>query len=329
MSIPLASRLTKTLCPRWGNSKRWGSLNQWTSLLRPRLGRSLLLLFTLALTSILAFGPTTTAQVPNERSLLWEISGKNLAKPSYLYGTIHLTCANQIQPSNTLRQKFNSTQQLYLELDMDDPNTSMALLNQMRLPQGKTLRSYLKPKDYNTVAQFFQENIGLPLENMHSLKPFFLISLLYPPLMACPIASWEDTLSKLAQARNIPLQGLETVQEQVAAIDRVPIAVQLQSLMMLVRNPGAARKEIQGLMALYRTQDITRMANMGNSDPATKRYDQALLGDRNRRWIPRMARIAKAKPTFFAVGAGHLGGKDGVIALLRRSGYRVRSIALK
>ena len=62
------------------------------------------------------------AQQPLEKTLLWQITGPGISKPSYLYGTIHLMCANEIKVSDTLRARFYSTQKLFLEVDLDDPS---------------------------------------------------------------------------------------------------------------------------------------------------------------------------------------------------------------
>ena len=55
-------------------------------------------------------------------------------------------------------------------------------------------------------------------------------------------------------------------------------------------------------------------------------YEDILLKNRNRNWIAPMSRLMREKPTLFAVGAGHLGGEVGVIALLRKAGFRVESL---
>ena len=55
-------------------------------------------------------------------------------------------------------------------------------------------------------------------------------------------------------------------------------------------------------------------------------YEDLLLVRRNRNWIPVMGEMMMAKPTFFAVGAGHLGGDEGVVALLREAGYTVKPL---
>jgi uncharacterized protein len=290
------------------------------------IGRSIGLVLSLGVGAI---GLPGQAQVPTERNLLWEITGKDLTNPSYLYGTIHIACANEVTPNAVLKQKFNSTQQLYLELDFDDPSLRSNLVGGMALPPGKNLRSYLKQKDYEVVSQFFEKSLGLPLDQLSTIKPLFLSSMAIPALHSCPIGSWETSLTELAQSQKLPIEGLETVQEQVALFDKIPLGAQVQSLLDMARNPAKTKQELRMLHEQYRSQDLGLMAGAFAREPVMKPYEAAFLGDRNRRWVPKMVRVAKGKPTFFAVGAGHLGGKDGVIALLRRSGYRVRAVPLK
>ena len=71
------------------------------------------------------------AQVPTEAALLWKIEGRDLPKPSYLYGTIHLICPGDFVLSDTLKGCFKETDRLTLEIDMDDPGLMMAMARSM------------------------------------------------------------------------------------------------------------------------------------------------------------------------------------------------------
>ncbi|MNY79236.1 TraB family protein [compost metagenome] len=62
------------------------------------------------------------------------------------------------------------------------------------------------------------------------------------------------------------------------------------------------------------------------SDFGMEGNEELMLFSRNKKWIPRMRKIMAVKPTFFAVGAAHLGGENGVIALLRKEGYKLRAV---
>ncbi|MBK6949221.1 MAG: TraB/GumN family protein [Haliscomenobacter sp.] len=72
---------------------------------------------------------------------------------------------------------------------------------------------------------------------------------------------------------------------------------------------------------MYKNQDIEGMQGMLGADKEIAAFENLLLVNRNRKWIPIMEKMMSEKPTFFAVGAGHLGGPQGVVQLLRDSGY--------
>jgi uncharacterized protein YbaP (TraB family) len=57
-----------------------------------------------------------------------------------------------------------------------------------------------------------------------------------------------------------------------------------------------------------------------------EKFDQQLLGDRNRRWMPRLDVLFQKEPTFVAVGAGHMCGNEGLLNLLRERGYAVTQL---
>ena len=96
-----------------------------------------------------------------------------------------------------------------------------------------------------------------------------------------------------------------------------------------VTNPGEIRKELADLLVVYKAGDIEELYKLIlNSTMEYGKYEEALLLERNRRWIPRIENIILEMPTFVAVGAGHLGGPEGVIALLRERGYTVQAVPL-
>jgi uncharacterized protein YbaP (TraB family) len=86
---------------------------------------------------------------------------------------------------------------------------------------------------------------------------------------------------------------------------------------------ATGESQLDGLLKLYKDQDISAMQQSIGAEEGMVEYEYILLQKRNENWIPVMARMMAEKPTLFAVGAGHLGGPQGVVALLRKSGYRV------
>ena len=89
------------------------------------------------------------------------------------------------------------------------------------------------------------------------------------------------------------------------------------------RFAGLAGRDLQRLALLLSVDAIQQLTT---KDPEFGKYDALMLQNRNQNWIPVMATEMKKAPTFFAVGAAHLGGINGVINLLRKRGYLVKPI---
>src|SRR4029077_13235033 len=103
-------------------------------------------------------------QTSLEKTLLWQITGPGISSPSYLYGTIHLMCPDDIIVSTELRAKFYSTKELFLELDMDDPAVLAKTMTQMNMKNDTTLRQLLSKQQYDSVSAYFKKITGMPLE---------------------------------------------------------------------------------------------------------------------------------------------------------------------
>lgn len=260
-------------------------------------------------------------------TLLWEISGKNLPQPSYVYGTIHLVCPADLLVSEPLKQAFGKSQQVVMELDMDSPTMMQEMQQDMLMKDGQNLQKLLSAPDYAAVGTYLQAKVGLPIDKVGAVKPFILSSMLYPALLGCAPASYEATFVKMAQEQKKEVLGLETVQEQLSLFDRIPYAEQGKMLADMVNQEAAAKQELQQMLTLYKAQNVEQLHTLTSASLFNfQQYEDLLLDSRNQHWIAGISQLATAKPTFFAVGAAHLGGPKGVLALLRQQGYQVRPI---
>lgn len=269
----------------------------------------------------------TAAPVPAAKSLLWEISGNKLAKPSYVFGTIHLLCADDLKVSPSVQQAVANTQQIALELDMDSPTMATEMRATLMLPAGQTLQGCLTKEEYAAVNEYFTTELKMPFAQMGSIKPFALTALLYPKMLGCAAGSYEMALVEIAKTKKMEVIGLETVADQMGLFDKIPCTKQAHMLSDMVTNRAEAQQEFRDVLKLYQAQDVEGVLKMSMASKfGMAEYEDLLLTDRNKRWIPLMAQQAAAKPTFFAVGAAHLGGPAGVLALLRQQGYQVKPI---
>ena len=262
-----------------------------------------------------------------EKSLLWKISGNGLKEPSYLFGTIHITCDATLD-ANTIKALEN-TKQLYLELDMDEKSMQMQMMKYMMMKDGVKLSTLLNTDDFQTVDEFLKKNINMSAKMFDSFKPFMVTTMLYPKMLDCPFQSFENELMKATKEQKEEVFGLESVEDQMKVFDNISYEIQAEELVKMAKNNlEKDKEELAKMMEIYKNKDIEGMLKMmeDSENKITADNQEFLLNNRNRNWIPVMVKTMKEKPTFFGVGAGHLAGDEGVIILLRKQGYKVESI---
>ena len=264
----------------------------------------------------------------DDKSLLYEISGNGLAQPSYLYGTIHIICKDDFVMTEATKKKFSEAQQVYLELDMDDPKMIPEMMKSMYMTDGSTIKTLLSETDYQRVSQFFKDTLKTNIAGMDKMKPFVLASMAAPKMLSCPTQSYEETFVKMAKEEHKEILGLETVQDQFGAIDKMGMKKQADLMLVkLVEDWNDGKQNFKEMITNYKNQDVEALLEgMAKSKMSDANFQEDLLVTRNQNWIPKIAKIVTEKPTFFAVGAGHLGGEKGVIALLRKQGFTVKAV---
>ena len=267
------------------------------------------------------------AQTSLEKTLLWQLTGPGITAPSYLYGTIHLMCPQDIIVSTELRAKFYSTKQLFLELNMDDPSVMAKTMLQMNMKNDTTLQQLLSPQQYDSVSVAFKKITGMSVDMMQTMKPELLETVIYPSLLGCAGAeAWEQKFMQMAKANNMKINGLEHVEDQLKIFDEIPYTTQAKEFAETILNIDSVKKSFIGMLDLYKQKDLNGLNKMMDDEDEFSDYSDLLLKNRNEKWIPEIIEQAKLKPTFFAFGAAHLGNVSGVINLLRKQGYIVTPV---
>ena len=287
-----------------------------------QFNRNLLIIIFFTLCSV-----QSIAQRDKTNTLLWEISGNGLQQPSYMFGTIHMICKEDFLISEIVKQKFNSSKRVYLELDMDDPQLQVTLMQQMQLPSKETLKNKLGESDFKKLDSFLQKEMNMNLVMFDKFKPMMVMSILAQRLLPCAsMESYEINFVKMASEQKKELLGLEKVEEQIGVFDAIPDSLEIRSIMKMVNDFDTQKKEFTRMSAIYKSQDLEALYQLMVESPEMMDSQELLLDRRNRNWIPIMESAMKNSSTFFAVGAGHLGGSQGVLELLRKQGYVVKGI---
>ena len=267
----------------------------------------------------------------NDNTLLWRVSGNGIKDPSYLFGTFHLLCKEDIHFSEQLKKAIKRSNTIYMEMDMDDPSTMLSGMLYMNMKDGKKLEDLYSPEEYERLENYFSDTLNMPLMLLQKAKPYFLVALLYPRMMNCETpAGVEEELMKIAKESKKEIKGLETMQFQASVFDSIPYEWQAKELLKSIDSFSVYKDEFDKMLALYKNQQLDSMESMiDKSEFGADRYGDLLLTDRNKNWVKQLKTIMKNESVFVAVGAGHLLGDTGLINLLKKAGYKVEPLQNK
>lgn len=270
-----------------------------------------------------------TARLDN--ALLWRVSHPDDKDDSYVFGTIHIISDEAYFLPEGTEQAMNNSDKIVFEIDMkemSDMGAQMALLSKAFMNNGTRLKDLMTAEDYALVKSHFEE-IGLPMMMMDRIKPMFLTVFASSDVSPTDLStgemkSYEMEFFDFAEEHQKETGGLETIEFQLSVFDSIPYKAQAEMLVESIRGDEEQTDLFDKMIELYQAQDIEALySTIGDEESGAGEYEDILIKNRNERWMEGMGNFMKEGPTFFAVGAGHLGGPNGVIRLLRNEGYTV------
>ena len=249
----------------------------------------------------------------------------------YLLGTFHLLPQDVAWQGGALANVMAETDRLVLELSPAEmePERLAAVVAAMGLyPIGQTLPGNLSPDTYQALVNRFAV-MGIPAQAVDQMRPWFaamtLATLTAQANGFDPQSGVDHTLAQWAQAAQLPVDGLETADGQIAALAGLPIeldeAMVADTLEQLAMGTGI----FDDMLNAWMTGDLKQIeqifiARTRALSPAL--HDTILLA-RNRAWIEQLSGYLRSGDTVLvAVGAAHLPGKDGLIDLFIKTGLK-------
>ncbi|WP_163265425.1 TraB/GumN family protein [Chelativorans alearense] len=279
------------------------------------------------------------AATPNGQGLLWRVEGRD-GPPSFLFGTMHMTDPRVVAMPAAAQAAFAAADTVAIETtDLLDEKALMAALAEtpelMMFPPGEALTDHLTPEEQERLRTALQ-TYGVPLQSVVKLKPWMLLSLVAQP--ACEVERQEagavvldDKLARDARAAGKRLVGLETAREQFSAIASLPMEMHIEGLISTIDLGENVDDVTETMIGLYLDGEIgmvlpaiTSLLPQGAQFAAgSAAFEEKLIKARNRVMAERAIPLLEEGGAFIAVGALHLPGETGLVALLREEGYTV------
>ncbi|MDD3727014.1 MAG: TraB/GumN family protein [Dysgonamonadaceae bacterium] len=297
-------------------------------------------ILTFLLLASISLSSCANSQTKQETGLLWKISGNNLEEPSYLFGTHHLVPISYLDSIDGLDEAFMATKQTIGELDMNNMGEmQMQLMIASLMPEGYSYDDLMSQEDQSLLDETLKEYVGAGLAQFEQMKPAMLNTLLSVMMYKKLYPSDEGDLSmdehfqKEAKDRYRQTLGLESVQDQIDVLfGSQSVQRQAESLLCTIKNMDYGKQQMDKLMTAYYAQDLTAMAKLFEEDdpdnpcPSTQEEKDEMNKARNEKWMEKLPEMMSEKPSFIAVGCLHLVGEDGLINLLRKSGYKLEAV---
>lgn len=265
-----------------------------------------------------------------QKTLLFKISGNGLTKPSYVFGTMHMVCTDTYKLPAKVKSAVNKVDVIYSEVEIANMQAAaVGAMKYMIAQPDSSLDKVLSEADFKKVANFVLDTLGMPIDQIKMFKPNAIATIGLQKAAPCtPFSSVEELL--IAAYPTKKNKGLETIAFQMQMLMSAPIPEQAQILLETIDKWNLGKAELKQMVDAYSASDLTLLASLMNSSETSDMMNkETMIDGRNKNWVKQMPALMKKQSVFFAVGAGHLSGKVGVLALLKAKGYTVTPVALQ
>jgi uncharacterized protein YbaP (TraB family) len=265
------------------------------------------------------------------RGLLWRVSAPDTL-PSHVFGTLHTADARLAELPRPVRKAFDASRSLMLEY-VADAYSKERFLEAAMFFDRRTLEEAIGREDFDRAYELLKP-VGLTREFVNKMKPWGVLLNLRSSWQPAAVATPDAQLYALALERRMAVAQVEEIEEQVFIFDELPVASQVA----LLRHGLAHREELAALaertLQAYLARDLGALwraqEEFGRRHPDIAAHHAELVKrvvlERSVVMAFRMQRELRRGRAFVAIGALHLYGAKGVLALLERDGYRAQRL---
>lgn len=259
-----------------------------------------------------------------KNSLIWKFEAEGSAHSSYLIGTMHVKDAKAFGRMDDMKDCINACEVFATEFNLEEADQEVAAQH-MSLPEGETLNGILGEKKFQKLRKIINKAFALDLTFFNGQIPIMITNVITGKILSEDMQlSLDESLWTYARESEKVMMGIETFGEQMEILDGIPMEYQLKQLKELAKNTKKFRNQIISTATLFADENIEQLYK--SVKKSTGKLRKIMLYDRNAKMAERVSKIAEEKSICFAVGAGHLLGKKGLVKLLKDEGYKVKPV---
>lgn len=261
------------------------------------------------------------------KGLLWKIIPDTNRLPSYLFGTMHSGGKVATDKVDEVEPYLSQTSFYFGESDIDQ---LMSKPFQSNSPDWKGLRHLLSGPAYAKTARQFRSRFHLNLDEIQHLPPMMLSTLVSEKMLSAQSQEALDVrLWNLARHSGLSVSGLESVEEQIKIYEDIPLAFQVRQLKKMVLHLSGYAQYLLKIENAYQKNDLGALYRMTHQHLG--KIKKVILYNRNVIMARRIADQVHhgSSASFFALGAAHLPGQQGILRLLRKTGLVLQPVCNK
>ena len=259
---------------------------------------------------------------------VWKVTRPD-GKTVYLGGSVHALRESDYPLPAAYMRAFDASSRIAFEVDARALKASSeSLVQNGKYRRGDSLKNHVDARTYAYVRRLF-ELMNVPESSFSQYRPWFIVLMLQSAATShsMPKAGVDEFLMKRAAKRSMPVVGLESVQEHARIYSGLTDR-ESEILLLVTFIPSGGSSGHDDIMKAWRRGDAETLARiMDRESRDFPAFNERLLGARNRAWIPKIEKFLGSGHTYFVVaGAGHFGGSQGLLALLRAKGYQIEQL---
>ncbi|WP_225035859.1 TraB/GumN family protein [Winogradskyella sp. SM1960] len=258
------------------------------------------------------------------QSLLWKITGNNLEKPSYLYGTMHVSKKVAFRLDDVFYKALNQSDCIALE---SDPTTWPGFNYEMMLGQMASYSNY--NNDFYTNLFKLTHPEEMAIRGSVRMDNNAVNAYLYRKSSASDNFEEETYLDmfifQAGKKNNKKIYALEDLEESRYLTTKAAYNANKKELDPWVQKLYAQENAYLIQENLYRDRNLDLLDSLGSS-VNTEFFRENMLYIRNENMVVSLEKLMPTKSVFAGVGAAHLPGEHGMINMLRQRGYTVEAL---
>jgi uncharacterized protein len=265
-----------------------------------------------------------------ESSILWEITGNGITKPSYLFGSLKFIGEKEFYLPKEVTEKIKQSAIFAIE-DEVDHHAQHELNKVLHFPKGESLSTHLSAEDYNKVVNFFESEFKISKKQFEAkyakLIPLAISISMTRLSLGEKVKFYDIELLKFAKSNKVKSYSLESVDREAKALTSFSIEDQTAALLHTVNNFEKQKAEFQKLMEDYPQGKLEEIFEY-TLHPLENNQDfiNTFFYQRNKEWMPKIEKMISENVAFISVGVSHLEGDGGLLNLFKEKGYTLTPI---